>query len=286
MNQHDPDTRTEEPLVSSTHHTAARTDRKLIDGVGVDIVQAGGGDKTLLYLHSVDGVDPAAEWFQALAQRYRVVAPWHPGFGGSDWPPEFRTVGDLAFFYLELIRALDIQDAILMGSSFGGWLAAEIAVRSHDAFAHLVLLDPLGIKVGGREDRDIADMHALSQDELARLAYHDPARRRRDYAAMSDEQRLAIARSREAYTYFGWRPYMHDPSLRRWLRRIRVATLLVWGASDGIVSVDYGRAYAAQIPGARFEVVEDAGHYPHVEQPQRVAELVERFAPSQIAVEA
>lgn len=252
------------------------TTAEVVDGVTIDVVRGGAG-KTLLYLHSVDGADPSLPWFAELARDFHVVAPWHPGFGASEWPREFRTIGDLAFFYLELIRALEIEDAVLVGASFGGWLAAEIAIRSHDAFSHLVLVDPLGIKVGGREDRDIADVFAISQDELTRLAYHDPSRRTRDYSAMSDEQRLAIARSREAYAYFGWRPYMHDPSLRRWLRRLRLPALVAWGASDGIVSPDYGRAYAAEIPGARFELIEAAGHYPHVEQPERLAALVRDF---------
>jgi pimeloyl-ACP methyl ester carboxylesterase len=249
---------------------------EVIDGVAIDVVRGGAG-KTLLFLHSVDGVNAELPWFQDLTRSFELVAPWHPGFGHSELPREFRTIGDLAFFYLEAIRELRIEDAVLVGSSFGGWLAAEIAVRSTDAFSHVVLVDPLGIKVGGREDRDIADVFAIPQDELTRLAYHAPDRRTRDYSTMSDEDRLAIARSREAYTYFGWRPYMHDPSLRRWLRRIRVPTLVLWGESDGIVSPDYGRAYAAEIPGARFELIEQAGHYPHVEQPERFAALVRDF---------
>lgn len=259
----------------------------VIDGVRVEIQRQGDG-RPLLFLHSVDGVEPGAAWFQDLAADFDVIAPWHPGFGHSDWPAEFRTISDLAFYYLELIRALDLRDVILVGSSFGGWLAAEIAVRSVEALSHLVLVDPLGIKVGGREDRDIADMYAVSQEELTRLAYHDPRKRQRDYSTMNDHDLLGIARSREAYTYFGWKPYMHNPGLRRWLRRIRVPSLVVWGADDGIVSLDYGRAYTAEIPGARFEIIDEAGHYPHTEQPERFTELLRDFvgpqrAPSQAA---
>jgi pimeloyl-ACP methyl ester carboxylesterase len=254
----------------------ASTATELIDGVKVDVVRAGVG-KTLLFLHSVDGVDPSAEWFAALAESFNVVAPWHPGFGHSEWPREFRSIGDLAFFYLELIRELEIEDAVLIGASFGGWLAAEIAIRSVGAFSHVVFVDPLGIKIGGREDRDIADVFSISQQEVARLVYHDPARGMRDYSTMSDAELLAIARSREAYTYYGWKPYMHNPSLRRWLRRIRVPTLVVWGQSDGFVSPEYGRAFAAEIAGARFEVIDEAGHYPHLEQPEAFTALVRSF---------
>lgn len=250
-----------------------------VDGVQIKLVGAGSG-KPILYLHSAEGVDPSAQWFEQLARGFRVLAPWHPGFGHSELPREFRTVGDLAFFYLEVVRELDLQQAVLVGSSFGGWLAAEIAIRSTTAFSHLILLDPLGIKVGGREQRDIADLYAMSRVEIARRAYHDPDRATIDYGSLSDEQLLAIARSREAMAHFGWSPYMHDPSLRRWLRRIRIPTLVMWGASDGIVSPSYGRAFAAAIPGARFELIEKAGHYPHVEQPEQFLGLALDFLAS------
>jgi pimeloyl-ACP methyl ester carboxylesterase len=248
-------------------------EKLVIDGVTIELARAGEGP-TLLFLHSVDGIDPSARWFELLAERFHVIAPWHPGFGHSELPPEFRSVDDLALFYLELARELEIAEATLVGVSFGGWLAAEIAVRSTAPFARLALVDPLGIKIGDRESRDIADIYAMSQEELTAHAYHDPSRRSRDYSTMSERERLAIARSREAYTYFGWRPYMHDPSLRRWLRRIRIPTLVAWGASDRIATPEYGRAYAAAIPDARFELIDGAGHYPHIEQPDRLAELV------------
>ncbi len=164
------------------------------------------------------------------------------------------------------------------GASFGGWVAAEICVRDTSAFGALVLLDPVGIKVGDRETRDIADVFALSQDEMTALAYHDPAKRVRDYSTMSDDERLAIARSREAYTYFGWRPYMHNPGLRRWLRRIDLPTVVVWGASDGIVTPAYGRAFGAEIPRARFIEIPGAGHYPHIERPAATVEVITSFA--------
>lgn len=263
----------------STAVRAAAPVTQVIDGVRVDIERHGAG-RPLLFLHSVDGVDADAAWFQDLARDHEVIAPWHPGFGHSELPASFRSVSDLAFFYLELIRELDLRDVVLVGSSFGGWLAAEIAIRSVASIGRLVLVDPLGIKTGGREDRDIADMFAIPQSELSRLAYSDPARRRRDYSTMDEHRLLGLARSREAYTYFGWKPYMHNPGLRRWLRRIRVPALVVWGAQDGIVTTDYGRAYASEIPGARFEVIDDAGHYPHVEQPQRFTELVRSFVGS------
>lgn len=247
-----------------------------IDGVTIDLVEAGEG-RPLLFLHGMEGVDPNAAWFRGLAASHRVVAPFHPGFGHSERPEEFRTVADLAYFHLELARALELEDALLVGAGFGGWLAAEVAVRSIERFSQLVLIDPLGIKVGGPAERHITDMHALAHDDLAALLWHDPAPRERDYSAMDDRTLLAIARSREAFAYFGWKPYMNNPGLRRWLRRIRIPALVLWGESDGIIDREYIETFAGELPNARLETIAAAGHYPHVEQPERFLELVEGF---------
>jgi len=119
----------------------------MVDGVKTEIARAGQG-KTLVLLHAVDGVKPASPYFQLLAQSFDVVAPSHPGFGHSEWPREFRTVEDLVYFHMTLADQLAISDAVLVGCSFGGWLAAEIAVRATKRFSHLVLTDAYGIKIG------------------------------------------------------------------------------------------------------------------------------------------
>jgi pimeloyl-ACP methyl ester carboxylesterase len=249
----------------------------VVDGVRIELLEVGEG-RPVLFLHGVEGIEPDAPWLTALAAAgHRVIAPSHPGFGHSEHPHEFRSVDDLAYFYLELLEVLDLHDAVLIGSSFGGWLAAEIAVRSTARIAEVVFVDALGIKVGGPRDRSVTDVHALSQAQVAEVAFHDPAAGRRDYSALSDHELLGVARSREAFAYFGWRPYMHNPGLRRWLRRIRVPALVVWGESDGIVSLDYGRAFAAELPHGRFATIAEAGHYPYVEQPARFVELVTGF---------
>lgn len=247
-----------------------------IRGVGIDLVRMGSG-KTCLFLHTVDGVHPKAPFLQAMAGSFDVVAPWHPGFGHSDLPRHYRTVHDLALFYLDLIAELDIRDAVLVGTSFGGWLAAEIAIMDTRAFSHVVLLDPLGIKVGGREERDILDFYATSHDEMIKRTYHDTANRKRDFSQMSDWELWALARSRETYTYLGWEPYMHNPTLKHWLRRIDKPTLVAYGASDRVVAPGYGKAFTGFIPGARYEEIAEAGHYPAVEQPQRTFDVIRDF---------
>jgi pimeloyl-ACP methyl ester carboxylesterase len=246
-----------------------------IAGVELELREQGGG-RPILFLHPGIGLLGSEPVLAALARHGRVLAPSHPGFGASALPADFRTVDDLAYFYLDFLDALDLRDVVLVGAGFGGWIAAELAIKSTERLSHLALVDPVGIKVGDRESRDIVDIYAHTADQVAALAFHAPARRP-DIAGLDDAALREVARNRESLALFAWSPYMHDPRLRRRLRRIRIPTLLVWGESDRIVTPDYGRAFAAEIPGARFAVLAEAGHYPHIEQPEALVQEIAGF---------
>lgn len=261
-----------------THSVATlpRT-RRTIAGIATDVIETGAG-RPLLFLHSGEGpVTPADVYLRELAKTHRVIAPWHPGFGSFNIPDDFRDVGDLAYFYLELAEQYELRDAVLCGASFGGWIAAEIAIRNTQRFSQLVLVDAFGIKVSDRETRDIADIFAMPAADLVRTSYVKPEIAARDTTILHEDELAAIARAREALCYYGWQPFMHNPQLKRWLSRIRIPALVLWGAHDRIVSPDYGRAYATAIPGARFALIDDAGHYPHIEQPQAFARAMASF---------
>jgi pimeloyl-ACP methyl ester carboxylesterase len=247
-----------------------------VRGISIEMIERGAG-RPLLFLHPGIGIEPDAPVLDRLAARYRVLAPTHPGFGRSELPKGFDKVDDLAYFYLDLLDQLDLSDVVVAGVSFGGWIAAEIAIKSTARISHLVLANPVGIKVGGREQRDIADIWSLTQDELLALAYCDPAAGKRDYKGMPEADVKAVARNIEATARYAWSPYMHDPKLKRRLHRIRIPTLLLWGTHDRVLSEPYGRAYCDAIPGARFEPVERAGHFPHVERPDAFADKVLGF---------
>jgi pimeloyl-ACP methyl ester carboxylesterase len=178
--------------------------------------------------------------------------------------------------YLALLEQLPYEKVTLMGLSFGGWLAAEVAAASSRRIANLILVDPVGIKLGGPETRDIVDVFNTHPAEVRRKAWHDPAKGP-DYDAMTDEELVIHARNWDALCLYAWHPYMYNPQLKRWLARIAVPTLVLWGASDGIVTPDYGRAYAGLIPGAEFALIDDAGHFPEQEQPERFVERVIGF---------
>jgi pimeloyl-ACP methyl ester carboxylesterase len=247
-----------------------------VNGIRIEMIERGRG-RPLLFLHPGIGIEPDAPVLAALAARARVLAPTHPGFGRSEAPRWFNSVDDLAYFYLDLIDQLALGDTAVVGVSFGGWLAAEIAIKTTARMSHLVLANAVGIKVGGREQRDIADIFALTESEFLELAYCDPAAGRRDYKSMPDADVLAASRNREATARYGWSPYLHDPKLRNRLHRIRIPTLILWGMNDRVLSEAYGRAYCGAIPGARFAPIARAGHFPHLEQPREFADRVFAF---------
>jgi pimeloyl-ACP methyl ester carboxylesterase len=253
-----------------------------VAGVALDVAERGTG-RPLLFLHAghpSGRLDAKSQVLELLAEHARVLAPTHPGFGSLLAPRELTTVDDLAYLYLDLLEALNLRDAIVVGVSFGGWIAAEMAVKSTERMSALVLANAVGIKPGTRETRDIADIYAITDKQLAELVWADPARMAPNPKTLPESDLIAMARSRESTGRYTWSPYMHDPKLKGRLHRIRVSTLVLWGAADRVTELEYGRAYAAGIPDARFETIEDAGHFPHLEQPQAFARAVLGFIES------
>src|SRR5262245_36683031 len=146
-----------------------------VHGVRLEIVERGQG-QPILWLHGEEGLDPRTPFLDLLAAHGRVLAPSHPGFGHSPDVASIDTVDDLSYLYLDLLAEKNLRDVIVVGASMGGWIAAEMAVKCSDRFSGLVLVAPLGIKVGDRETRDIPDIVALPADEVFRRREPEPAR--------------------------------------------------------------------------------------------------------------
>jgi len=254
-------------------------DRLSVQGVDLEVVRRGAG-RPLLLLHGMHPVSATAPFLDLLGRHGEVIAPSHPGFGTSARPAEFDTVYDLVHFYRDVLDHLGHETVTLLGCSFGGWLAAELAVSCSRRLDRLILVDAVGIKTSGPDTPDILDVFNTAPAEVERRSWHDPAKWQPDFDEMSDEAIVAYARDRDALCLYAWHPYMYNPQLKRWLRRIAVPTLVLWGASDRIVSPAYGRAYAGSIPGARFEVIDAAGHHPEIEQPAAFVERVVAFLSS------
>jgi len=258
-------------------NVAAEASTIVINGVGIELIDRGHG-RPILFLHPHIGLDPSAPVLDLLARGGRIIAPFHPGFGHSERPAGITTVDDLAYFYLDLMDALDLRDTLVIGVSLGAWIAAAVAVKSTARMARLVLGNPVGIKVGDRETRDILDIFAMLEAEFLDKAFADPAAGKPDYQAMTDDEITLAARNREAAALYTWSPYMHDPKLKGRLHRIRIPTLVLWGAADRLVGEAYGRAFCAAVPDGVFELLPGAGHFAHIEQPKVFAERALVFA--------
>ena len=136
----------------------------------------------------------------------------------------------------------------LVGFSIGGWIAAEIATKVPERIERLVLIGPVGVKTGTPDKLDVPDVFAMPREKLDELRFHDPARHAPELATMPDEELHIVARNSETLALLTWEPYMHNPKLKHRLHRVKVPTLFVRGASDGIVSADYLARYAALVP--------------------------------------
>jgi pimeloyl-ACP methyl ester carboxylesterase len=241
----------------------------------------------LLLIHGINPISPNAPFVAELARTRQIIAPSHPGFGASPLPPDFDTMYDLVNLYLDVLDNLPDGDVAVAGFGFGGWIAAELAVAGHPRLQRLILVDPVGIKIGGREDRDIVHVFNTNPAELNRLSWHDPANRPPGLYGlgwqatidddMTDAEMISLARNWDSLCLFAWRPHMFNPQLKHWLHRISAPTLVLWGESDRIVTQDYGRHYASLIPNAEFETIARAGHHPELEQPTAFVEALERF---------
>lgn len=240
-----------------------------VRGQTLRAIQAGDGP-TVLYLHGFGGLS-WSPLLEQLSRRCRVLAPEHPGFGRGKVPDWMTSAGDLAYFYLDLLAALDLRDVHLVGHAVGGWIAAELAVRNTERLASLALLAPAGVVVPGAS---IADIFLTPADELVRRQVHDandPACAEWLQAQSAVEIDIVL-QNRAALARIGWSPRLHDPQLPVWLHRIDVPTLLVWGEDDRIVPFVCHRPYVEAIPGVELLALPDTGHALMVEHADKTAD--------------
>lgn len=235
----------------------------------------GGAGPPLLYLHGAGGGSAWLPVHARLAERFDVIAPDHPGFGLSDRPDWLEGVDDLVLHYLDFLDALGLERVHLLGTSLGGWIAAEIAVSHSHRLQGLVLVDAAGLHVPGAP---ALDLFMMSPEENVRVLFHDPAQAERMLAMPRDEDAVRMQLKGQAtLALLAWNPYLHNPKLAGRLYRVRTPTLVVWGEQDRLIPLVHGQAYAAGIPGARLAVVPASGHLPHYEQTDELVRLVVEF---------
>ncbi|MEV8566210.1 alpha/beta hydrolase [Streptomyces sp. NPDC051322] len=243
--------------------------------LAITLDEAGTG-RPVLILHGGGGPATVAPLAAHLSRNQHTLVPTHPGWNGTPRPEGARSIGDIARAYLRYLQLRGLNDVLVVGSSIGGWIGAEMALRDADGITTgLVLIDAVGVHVGGESIRDV---FALDAREVARYSFHDPERFRVAPAAMAagheERQRANMA----TMNAVAGDPYMHDPMLLQRLPGVTLPVLVLWGASDRIVTPAYGRAYADALGNARFELIAEAGHLPHLEQPDRVFGLIDAYA--------
>lgn len=236
-------------------------------------VEERGDGQPFLLLHGGAGPQSVAGFAQLLAERdhNRVILPTHPGFGGTVRPDGLHSVAGLAALYADLLVELGLGDVTVIGNSVGGWIAAELALLGSQRVSGIVLIDAVGIEVEGHP---VSDVSRLSVPEIQALSFHDPTPFRVDPATIPEAQRASIAANAAALAVYTGGVAMADPTLLGRLGRIAIPTLVLWGESDRIVDSDYGRAYAAAIHWARFQLLPATGHMPQMETPDLVLKAI------------
>jgi pimeloyl-ACP methyl ester carboxylesterase len=249
-----------------------------LDGVGpVDVtVNEHGEGQPFLLLHGGGGPDTVAGFADLLATTHhvRVLIPVHPGFGGTPRPEALSTVSGLAALYVALLDQLGLTDVTVIGNSIGGWIASEMALLASPRVSGIILVDAAGIEVPGHP---VADFFSLTLDQVFQLSYHDPAPFRIDPTTLPPAARAIAAGNRAALAVYSGTS-MTDPSLAGRLSTVATPTLVLWGDSDQIVDPDYGRAWAAAIPSARFHLLKDTGHMPQLETPGQLLQAIWDFS--------
>jgi pimeloyl-ACP methyl ester carboxylesterase len=240
----------------------------------IPYAQSGTGRPALI-LHGGAGPASVNTLVAHLSEDMRTIAPTHPGWDGTDRPAQPSGIGDLAQVYLDYLSEEGLHDVLVVGSSIGGWIAAEMAARDRDRrIAGLALIDPVGIAVAGEP---ILNVFEIPPPSVFAATFYDAEKFAPAPASMTAE-RIAQQRSNMAALHaLAGDPYMHDPGLLERLHTVRIPTLVLWGANDGIATPAYGRAYAAAFADARFEMIENAGHLPHVEQPKATFAVIDDF---------
>lgn len=250
-----------------------------INGCNVRFMRGGptGNSKgaPLLFLHGASGASRWLPFMEKLSEHHEVIVPEHPGFGASDSPEWLDNISDLAFFYLDLIDHLKIGGIHLVGTSIGGWLAAEVAIRNATKLASLTVVAPAGIRV---KDHRKGDVFMWNAEQTARNLFHDQTFAEQMLAVPPSKEGLEVLlKNKLTSAKLAWEPRFYNPDLHKWLHRIPVPTLIIWGRQDKAMPVGYAPAWRDLIPDARLEIIENCGHVPQIEKADRFVELVGGF---------
>ena len=246
-----------------------------IEGCKTHILRGGKGPP-LLFLHGANGAGRWMPFMAELAKEFDVIVPEHPGYGRSDTPSWLDNVGDLANYYLSFMKHFGLTDVTVVGTSMGGWIACEIAVRDPARIKRQVLVAPAGLRIIGTP---VADLFLWNAETTVRNLFHSKEMAERMLAIpMSEEDSDIGAKNRLMTARLAWSPRLCNPELEKWIHRVELPTLVVWGRNDALIPVAYAERFRAAIPGAKVQIIEECGHIPHAEKTAEFLAAIRGFA--------
>jgi pimeloyl-ACP methyl ester carboxylesterase len=266
--------RGDETAVTTSRSTVAgfRETRLDINGIDTLTLSAGAGDP-VVFLHG-GGTASGFDWLLPIAEHFRLIVAHHPGFGRSGGPA-LTGVDHLARHHLDVLDRLGVTRFHLVGQSLGGWTAATLASYSTHRIAKLALVAPVGLDVPAHPT---VNLLAVPPAEVPNYLTANPATLAPPGGLPPSAEFLAARlREAESFALIQQRGLTHESGLGRWLHRIDVPTLLLWGEADRVVPFAQAAVWAAAIPRATIKSFPGAGHLLFEERPGAAAALVEFF---------
>jgi pimeloyl-ACP methyl ester carboxylesterase len=238
-------------------------------------IQRDGRGEPLLFLHGAQGLTGWEPVLAALAERFDVIAPDHPGFGHSEVGDGVDDVDDLSLFYFDVLKVLGVPKVHVVGHCIGGWTGLEMAIRNSAPIRSLTLIASAGLRLNGVAR---GDMFLCNRDELGQLLFAgNSGKAWIDAWHATPESEDIWERNRAAAARYSWHPRLCNPKLARWLHRVDVPTHIVWGENDKVLPPAYASALKDRIGGATMTMIPACGHLPHVEHPAHVADTATQF---------
>lgn len=253
--------------------TKFKREKISLNGNDVVMLTAGSGEP-LVFFHgagTMSGFDFALPW----AEKFKVMIPYHLGFGESGDDLSISDMHDYVMHYMDLFDQLDLDQVNLVGFSMGGWMAARFATEYGYRLKRLVLVAPAGLRV---PEHPTVDIFKLKPEELVASLVHNidvltP------FLPDGHDVDFIVERYRESSSFarIAWER-MYDPKLSRYLHRLNMPTMVLWGKEDRIVPVQQADIWSGFIPGSKVHVVAEAGHLVLDEQSAAVSAVADFLA--------
>jgi pimeloyl-ACP methyl ester carboxylesterase len=244
------------------------------------VVRERGDGVPVVVLHSDIGSFGWSEFCELLSVNSRVFAIDLPGFGKSTRLEWARHTRDIAGIVLATIRQLGLNQPALVGTGYGGWVAAEMAAFAPSEIRHLFLVGSAGLKP---DDGFILDQIMHAPQEYAALGFADEKRFTELFGETQEDFRSSWDEARETIARVAWKPYMYSYELPHVLQHARVPSTIVWGSDDRVVPLECAHRFKEVLSDSELRVIDGAGHWLDLECPGKLSEIVTTALQPQLA---